>query len=453
MAKYFYILSYLLFFSFLELFSQCLTAPPAPTTTALTSLPANGDRVDFGETKWFSSSSAQTISSLILNGGTLVISNGDLTINSFQIDSGNIFVNSGATLTILGSPSGSGSIQLKGNIGIYNRGTLHFKNILSFENTYATAAKPIVMINANSNSRLTIDNNWFIINTPHGKLVNNGYLSTHGIIIDALAKPNCVCLSNSITEMTELHNKIPNSYTVDPGQSACIWVKNRSFPSDSLTASPNIKVALNNGHMTYTTKLHPWGEAEVMNNAPSCLSVFTVLPMYFKKFQITQKLKTNFLYWEIDQIVATDNQFTIEKSIDGKQFKAFGIIQANGNTNQFSIEDPTPFQKTFYRIKMSNTTKGASQYSSVQFATYELQENISVYPNPVSTTINLQLPYEVKGEVIIMLKDLQGRIIKQIMPHDNNALAIHCPSTMQPGIYIIQVFNNNRTFTNKIMKH
>jgi hypothetical protein len=433
--------------------AQCLIAPAAPSCIGLNVPVMEGDRIDINQERFFNSSTNSTINSIRLNGGTLVICKGSLTIEKMEIDSGKIFINKGATLNILGSGIGSGTIQLKGNIEIYNRGVLSIKNILSLENTYASAAKPIIMINATNDAKMSVDNNWFIINTPHARFINNGYFNTHGIITDVLTAPKSICLSNSITEMTELHNKVGNAYTTPDGVSACIWVKNRSFPSDSLTNSPTLKLALNNGHLTYTTRLRPWGVAEVFNNTSACVSVFTTLPLQLKTFEVELKGLMNRLTWVADKTTANHYTFSIERSIDGRHFTTIKKIYGNALSDAYHYEDIALPNTTYYRIQVSDELSGERVYSKTQKIHVKLQDGFIAYPNPVSDKLIVTLPFIAKKEISSKLTDISGRTVPCTFNRLNEfTYQLHLPSTMAAGMYSLLVVADQKTFTKKFLK-
>jgi len=446
------IFPFLVLFNF-SLQAQCLSAPLAPSCIGINVPVMDGDRIDINEERFFNSSSNSTYSNLRLNGGTLVICKGSLTIEKMEIDSGKIFINQGATLIIMGSPVGSGAIQLKGNIGIYNRGVLYIKNILSLENTYASAAKPIVMINATSDAKMSVDNNWFIINSPHARFINNGYFNTHGIITDVLTAPKSICLNNSITEMTELHNKVANAYTTPEGVAACIWVKNRSFPSDTLTSSPTLKLALNNGHLTYTTRTRPWGAAEVFNNTTACVSVFTILPLQLKSFQVEQQGAMNRLTWEADRTVGKNGSFFIERSIDGIRFMTLKKIKGNELTDTYSFEDLHGTGMTYYRILLVDELTGDKLYSKTQMVQRKIQGDFQAYPIPITETLKIAFPFSVKKNITITLTDISGRSVPFLQTRINEfTYQLHLPGTLSAGVYSLQASADQHNFTKMLFK-
>ena len=70
-------------------------------------------------------------------------------------------------------------------------------------------------------------------------------------------------------------------------------------------------------------------------------------------------------------------------------------------------------------------------------------ENITVYPNPGSGKIYIQIPGSVRGTASISLIDLQGRIVLNRVYHDENI--IHEMDYSIPGLYFLQIKINNET--------
>lgn len=93
------------------------------------------------------------------------------------------------------------------------------------------------------------------------------------------------------------------------------------------------------------------------------------------------------------------------------------------------------------KIRKITTTLGASNFT--------LDDKITIYPNPTSGLINLDV--EDLTDIEISILDMNGRILK----HENHVIntTVIDISNLTNGIYLFQLTSNNETFTKKILKN
>jgi hypothetical protein len=262
-----------------ELTAQCRTPLPFTTCTGTEPLVIADEIITQGITKWYYGSTV-TMNSLTLRGGTLIVC-GDLTIDKFYMDSGQIIVNPSARF-VIGSGIGSG-LMLQGNCSISNYGTLECYRNLSLENGWASAAKPNVVINATVASVFKMPNQYFVINNANSWFVNNGTAQFWGLIVDAQASPGSVCLNTSRMQMAILINKVANAYRVNSGN-ACVYVHQLSQFFGVLTSSPNLFACMAASHTSdagcipFGCQPNNWGAAQLFTSCNTCASL-DVLPL------------------------------------------------------------------------------------------------------------------------------------------------------------------------------
>src|SRR5690606_23288890 len=100
-------------------------------------------------------------------------------------------------------------------------------------------------------------------------------------------------------------------------------------------------------------------------------------------------------YVEIKWVTASEKNndfFTIERSLDGKQFRPIGEVDGQGNsvvTTYYTYEDHSPMNGVqYYQLKQTDFN-GDFEYSKIIRVNYmEMlsQFDLTVFPNPVSTT-------------------------------------------------------------------
>ena len=154
-------------------------------------------------------------------------------------------------------------------------------------------------------------------------------------------------------------------------------------------------------------------------------------------------------------------RFTVERSIDnGKTFNPLGGPQAAGQ-GTYSFLDKSPVTDTnLYRLKQEDINNVIS-YSKVVTIEYsalsdqQLGNKINIYPNPVSSTINLNIESDSSSSAIYHIKFMtsSGIIVKEIVsptPSWQGSIG-----GLLPGTYIVRVFNKttqNLVGENKFVK-
>jgi hypothetical protein len=141
--------------------------------------------------------------------------------------------------------------------------------------------------------------------------------------------------------------------------------------------------------------------------------------------------------------------FTVERSIDnGKTFVVLGGAKAAGQ-GTYSFIDKTPVSGTnLYRLKQEdiNNTISYSKIVTIQYSDLsdqQLGNKINIYPNPVSSNLNLEIAAATSDSVIynIRMMNSSGVVIRKMTsskPFWQGSIG-----NLQPGAYILQVFNND----------
>ncbi|MBS1531185.1 MAG: T9SS type A sorting domain-containing protein [Bacteroidetes bacterium] len=139
--------------------------------------------------------------------------------------------------------------------------------------------------------------------------------------------------------------------------------------------------------------------------------------------------------------------FTIERSTDtGKTWTVAGSAPATG-IGDYGVFDNYPALHNLYRLK-SEDINGTISYSDVIPISYANQsngltaDNISVYPNPASSVINLNIinPLAQSGPYRVMITNSLGlQVMQASMAETAWQTSV---SNLVPGTYIIKVFSS-----------
>ena len=139
--------------------------------------------------------------------------------------------------------------------------------------------------------------------------------------------------------------------------------------------------------------------------------------------------------------------FTVERSTDnGATYTVLGGVESTG-AGSYSFTDKSPVNGTsLYRLKQEdvNNTITYSKIVTIQYSNLSnsIVGNLSVYPNPVSNTINLSFSTQnaATTNYKIRLMNSLGAMVKETTSSQPTWQG--SVGNLQPGTYIIQVFDN-----------
>jgi len=178
-----------------------------------------------------------------------------------------------------------------------------------------------------------------------------------------------------------------------------------------------------------------------------------ILPIELTDFSAVSKDKMTELTWET--ATETNNQyFTIEHSVDGRNFAQIGMIEGAGNavTNQyydFSHETPAKGDN-YYRLKQVDFD-GAFSYSNVEVVRFDFN-GLTVRPTLANDNITVILDEVNNTNTTVAIYDLMGRMIisdvigRDVIQHD---IAI---AQLQSGSYIVVLQSGNELHTQRFVK-
>lgn len=183
----------------------------------------------------------------------------------------------------------------------------------------------------------------------------------------------------------------------------------------------------------------------------------TAVPITLHSFTAKQLGNDALLEWQSVNEVNMD-RFVLERSTDNLHFTGLSSITCKGSlANSYAYTDagidalnsPT----IYYRLKMLEKD-GKTSYSQIVLVKMKTKTAISFAPNPTKGMATLQLQGTMNEQVQIGIYDLSG---KKLLGQTNtiSAGSISIPidlSSLQQGIYLLNVKSNLRNETLKIVK-
>lgn len=155
------------------------------------------------------------------------------------------------------------------------------------------------------------------------------------------------------------------------------------------------------------------------------------------------------------------NEFEIERSIDGKNFRQVGRVHAtNGinNSNQsYSYLDITaPRGTNYYRLSIVDNN-GNYTYSKTIMVTVDVKgiSVMVVYPNPFSKRVQIRVNADKAEKVAINVLSSNGTLMStqqaQTQIGDNN-IVINNVDALPGGVYYIEVVSSTRSLKTRVVK-
>lgn len=204
------------------------------------------------------------------------------------------------------------------------------------------------------------------------------------------------------------------------------------FESGNPVAGPNASTYPNAPTGNYTLKV-------TYPNGTIVTSVNAVLPVRLSKFSGKYIDNVNQLSWSTS-VETNTNNFEIERSVNGRDFKNVGKQKATGNSSvsqNYSFNDVVANDATvsYYRLKI-NDNNGAFTYSNIIKIAKITTNAISLYPNPTRGFVN------VSGNKIqqISIADITGKILMQKVVDNVNNITLNI-ANLAKGVYAINVKN------------
>jgi hypothetical protein len=415
-------------------FSQCLTAPASGTCSGGNGAIANNTNINPGNTYWYSASGG-TIANVNLNGGTLRIC-GSLTITNINYNSGSIFIENGASLTI------NAGMNMNGNSSIINRGSLTINGNVALQNINN------VLWNDFTTSILTI-NGTVAVNSATSIIINRGTFKATSLIIQGGG--TALCMQDfSTTNLVNLANNTLNSIIYSgTGSPACLGITGSAQLNTNVTLSNKIFVCMAVG----ATKTGPgtFGGAVVTMNCTSCN---VALPLNITGFTATNNGNNIKLTWTSGKITGSEF-FNAEESDDGINFHSIEVVNSELNQSVYTaIDNNINNNIQYYRIKETDQS-GKSIYSNIIIVKTGFDQNLSIYPNPVTNNNQVTILFtSTKTEnASLSLMDISGKLIETkniVLITGKNKTGWNLKN-IPSGIYILKIQSTTQgNFYNRI---
>jgi hypothetical protein len=128
----------------------------------------------------------------------------------------------------------------------------------------------------------------------------------------------------------------------------------------------------------------------------------------------------------------------------------FATVDANWNSAYPYVVGPT-FYGTKVATKVTSITETTTTYNPTTNVASTLSTvDISVFPNPSSDLLVVQLNDLTKTEVVLNLYDLQGKLMDRKIIYPGTTITYFDTKTYYAGIYVLQIVQADKTLTQQI---
>jgi uncharacterized delta-60 repeat protein len=183
------------------------------------------------------------------------------------------------------------------------------------------------------------------------------------------------------------------------------------------------------------------------------------LPLVLSQFYAQKQTSKVILQWQTTSEEDVKH-FVIERSSDGKAYKAIGQVAAAGNSTtkkDYLFADQSPFvpANNYYRLVMVDAD-GNYKYSKILIVKFDGQvtSNMQLFPSYVKDVLQIQLPNGLNGNVNLMVIDMNGRIVKRTsLASDGSAVSTTMDVTnLVSGVYVLKAQAGNTSVISRFTK-
>lgn len=172
------------------------------------------------------------------------------------------------------------------------------------------------------------------------------------------------------------------------------------------------------------------------------------LPVRLLSFTGVQRNKQHLLQWQTSQEI-NSAYFVVERSTTNGNFIPIGTVPAAGNSTgarNYELLDVQPLPgNNLYRLKQVDLDGRFAYSNTVILRLLQDQGLLSIFPNPTTQTLHLQLNGALDGSLIYleMTNGAGQSIVKKQLKKTNSVIDIDVRN-LPAGVYHLQVIENNK---------
>lgn len=413
------------------------------------------------------------------NFGGKITNNGKANIN-FNMPAGAQIINN-ATLSVNGNISGVINIMNSscGSLSFISNATLSTSGITLTNNGYVSVPGSLVL---NSGDLLTNKGKIYVQSTSSlvGKIINDGYIVVTGNSDftgqDSLTNFGVIVISSTLSISKPILNKglfwINGNTTFNNGSGytqagtvaylrvdSKINVDSRNVTGTGVASYNKLNVS-NSGSFTIasTTVLKDTTNyvASYASPARPCGAAESPLPIILQSFTAKTNGNAAELHWSTVSEL-NGKGITVQHSTDGVSFEDIKEVASSTNSSlvqNYSYVDYNAVNgANYYRLKLESSDASAlySPVLAVKF-TGTASGTTTVYPNPFSDHVTVNLAEVQSGNAMVKLYNDKGAVVLVKSLSGAAIETINMSSYLPKGFYILEVINGSDKSCHRLIK-
>lgn len=165
------------------------------------------------------------------------------------------------------------------------------------------------------------------------------------------------------------------------------------------------------------------------------------------------------LNWTTSQEI-NNNHFDLFRSFDGKDFSKIATVQGSGTSytaKNYKYEDKVPAggNEVYYKLKQVDQDGKFTFSKVIKLSTTNAFGSMRVYPNPVHNNFTASFTAPQGGKANLVITSTMGQVVykKSVdVNNGNNSVQVDVPQ-LQPGMYYIQISNDQINYKSKLQKN
>ncbi len=209
----------------------------------------------------------------------------------------------------------------------------------------------------------------------------------------------------------------------------------------------------NNGAYSFQHNRNPFIDSSnyvdlVWNNSCPGLGSLPVDVIYFGGKLSGEVVKLN---WTVENEILFDH-YEVERSFNGTFYSSIGQVKAI-NAKKYSFTDNAAENRgrqVFYRLKKVDKD-GKFSYTQVLTLHIPLNTKFTVYPNPATTYMQLQLNGNMSGKGTLQVTDITGKMaLQQSIDAVSGTISLST-SNLVNGTYFVKLLCNGEQFVQRVV--
>ncbi|GAB4128792.1 MAG: hypothetical protein OHK0045_23450 [Raineya sp.] len=175
------------------------------------------------------------------------------------------------------------------------------------------------------------------------------------------------------------------------------------------------------------------------------------LPVQLIGFSAQTQIESIRLLWRVASELNIE-RYVVEKSYDGKEFFALGIVNAENKENYEILDYNPKFGNNYYRLRIEE--QGKITYSRIVVAQWGWGTSIKAYPNPSNGRFILEMASFQATNIVLKLSNNLGQAISEnqiyLAEKDTHKQEFDL-SHLAKGVYVLEIISGSSKEVLKIV--